>query len=157
MVDHVSASKRSDIMRSVRSRDTGPERIVRSAAHRLGLRFRLHAKDLPGKPDMTFPKWKTVLFVHGCYWHRHKNCPKATMPKSNVDFWTAKFSTNVARDNMHYRQLKRLGWRVLIFWQCEVGSRDAAEDLLRRRFPCVGFEADQPSEQRRICCGDGDA
>lgn len=134
MADHVSKEKRSSIMRSVRSTDTAPEKIVRSAAHSLGLRFRLHRKDLPGKPDLVFPKWRTVVFVHGCFWHRHPECPKASTPKSNIRFWKDKFKKNVARDKAVKSQLEALGWRVLIIWQCQVKSVPNATDLLREYF-----------------------
>ena len=105
MVDHVDAAKRSAIMRAVASKDTTPERIVRSAAHRLGLRFRLHKKELPGKPDLVFPKWRTVVFVHGCFWHRHEGCSKAATPKTNIEFWETKFEKNQERDRRNIDDL----------------------------------------------------
>lgn len=138
MVDRVSPAKRSEIMRAVKGKNTGPEMIVRSAAHRLGLRFRLHDKKLPGKPDLVFAKWKTVIFVNGCYWHRHRSCRKATIPKSNTEFWQAKFASNQARDRRNRRQLAANGWRVLTIWQCEATSVEKTMSLLSRAFPEVG-------------------
>lgn len=121
-------------MRAVPSRHSRPERLVRSAAHRLGLRFRLHVKELPGTPDLVFPRWGTVLFVNGCYWHQHIDCPKARLPKSNKEFWSTKFEKNVARDLRNYAQLKRRGWRVVVIWQCQITTLDKTMKLLRRKF-----------------------
>lgn len=134
MVDHVSSERRTEIMRSIRSQDTQPELLVRRAAHRLGLRFRLHAKDLPGTPDLVFKKWATVLFVNGCYWHRHPHCKRASVPKTNTEFWQNKFNVNVRRDKKNYRLLKADGWRVLVFWQCQVRTEEEATDILKRKF-----------------------
>jgi len=94
---------------------------VRSLLHRSGLRFSLQRRDLPGKPDIVLPKYKTVIFVHGCFWHRHKGCKVATLPKSREDFWLAKFEANVARDKRNQRDLKKAGWNVvLVLWECEI-------------------------------------
>lgn len=133
MADRVSAMKRSEIMRAVRSRDTTPEMRVRRAAHRMRLRFRLHRKTLPGTPDLVFPKRKIAVFVHGCFWHRHINCSKASTPTSAIEFWAAKFESNVARDRRVRRRLRRLGWKVVTVWQCEVTTDSAAENVLRKR------------------------
>lgn len=92
---------------------------VRQAAHAMGLRFRLHRKDLPGTPDLVFPKYKTVVFVHGCFWHRHSDCCKASMPKSRLEYWQSKFDANVARDARAAAQLRELGWNVATIWECE--------------------------------------
>ncbi len=121
-------------MAAVRSGDTGPERRVRSAAHALGLRFRLHRRDLPGTPDLIFPKHRTVVFVHGCFWHRHPGCRKATMPKSREAFWRAKFERNVERDLQVTAALLRLGWRVQTFWECETRNSDELRLRLVRSF-----------------------
>lgn len=126
MADRVSAEMRSKIMRSVRTKDTGPELTVRSAMHRVGFRFRLHDPRLPGRPDLVLPRWKTVIFVNGCFWHQHENCRKATVPKSNARYWAAKFAANVARDERCYRELGALGWRVIVVWQCQATTREAA-------------------------------
>ena len=106
-------------MARVRSRDTAPELVVRRAAHAIGLRFRLHRRDLPGRPDLIFPRYRLVLFVHGCYWHRHSGCRRATSPKTNTLFWEAKFAANIARDRAAIDQLAQAGWRTLVIWECE--------------------------------------
>ena len=137
MVDTVSPEKRSSIMRSIRGGDTSPEMTVRKAAHRLGLRFRLHAKNLPGSPDLIFPRWRTALFVNGCFWHRHPECPKTTTPKSNITFWEEKFKKNTIRDQANYAKLNELGWKVVIIWQCEVRTIDMATKALRLHFPHI--------------------
>ncbi len=107
-------------MSRVRGKDTKPEMVVRRLAHRLGYRFRLHRRDLPGTPDLVFPSRKKAIFVHGCYWHRH-DCSKATTPKSNVDFWQKKFDDNIMRDNKNIDDLAELGWGTMVVWQCETG------------------------------------
>ena len=107
-------------MSRIRSKDTKPEKIVRSTLHRMGYRFRLHMKDLPGKPDIVLPKYKTVFFVHGCFWHRHKGCKYAYTPKSRVKFWNKKFIDNVERYKVVKRELKKIGWKVVVIWECEV-------------------------------------
>jgi DNA mismatch endonuclease, patch repair protein len=107
-------------MSKVRSGDTKPEWILRTGLHRLGFRYRLRKRQLPGQPDLTFPKFRAVVFVHGCYWHRHHGCKDASRPKSNVDFWTRKFTENVERDRRTEEQLSATGWRVMVVWQCEL-------------------------------------
>ena len=119
-MDIWTPEKRSAVMARIRGRDTKPELIVRSLLHRSGLRFSLRRKDLPGKPDIVLPKYRTAIFVHGCFWHRHKGCPVATMPKSRQAFWLAKFEANVARDKRNQRDLKKTGWKVIVLWECEV-------------------------------------
>ncbi|MCP5352049.1 MAG: DNA mismatch endonuclease Vsr [Chromatiales bacterium] len=135
MTDHVAADVRRRIMGAVRSRNSGPELLIRSAAHRLGFRFRVHREDLPGTPDLAFPKWRTVVFVHGCFWHRHPGCPKAGTPKSNVEFWKAKFAANVARDERNVRDLEALGWDIAIVWQCHARNLDSATSALIAALP----------------------
>ena len=107
-------------MARIRSRDTKPELIVRSVLHRAGIRFSLRRKDLPGKPDIVLPKYQTVILVHGCFWHRHPGCSVATTPKSNIEFWHKKFDTNVKRDRRNQRALRRLGWKVIVVWECQI-------------------------------------
>ena len=119
-MDIWSKSKRSAVMARIRGKDTKPELVVRSLLHRAGVRFSLRRKDLPGRPDIVLPKYRAVVFVHGCFWHRHKGCKVATMPKSGKAFWMAKFKGNVARDRRNTRDLERLGWKVLVVWECEV-------------------------------------
>ena len=119
-MDIWSKSKRSEVMRRIRGRDTKPELIVRSLLHRVGSRYSLRRRDLPGRPDLVLPKYQAVIFVNGCFWHRHKSCPVATTPKSRKTFWLAKFRGNVARDRRNRRDLERQGWKVLVVWECEV-------------------------------------
>lgn len=117
---------RSRIMRAVKSKDTAPEMTVRRLAHRMGYRFRLHRKDLPGKPDVVFPRLHKALFVHGCFWHGH-NCPRGSrVPKTNADYWTKKISRNRTRDDKAQRSLKALGWRVFVVWECELSDIEKA-------------------------------
>lgn len=123
MVDRVSQTVRSRIMSSVRAKNTKPELRVRSIAHALGYRFRLHRNDLPGKPDLVFPGRKSVIFVHGCFWHGH-TCKREKMPKSNVDFWNEKIVKNRSRDATVQASLAALGWRSLVIWECETKSPD---------------------------------
>jgi len=122
VTDNVSREKRSQVMASVKQKNTSPEITVRKYLHRQGLRFKLHDKALPGKPDMVFPKYKIVVFIHGCFWHGHKKCKLARMPKSNVDFWKNKIDGNKTRDSKHIKKLKRIGWCPIIFWECELSN-----------------------------------
>ena len=110
-------------MSKIRSKDTRPERVLRSALHRLGFRFRIHRKDLPGKPDIVLPKYLTVIFIHGCYWHYHKDCREGRIPSTNSAFWKDKLEKNVAKDERHRAALAALGWRVLVVWECEMNTR----------------------------------
>lgn len=130
MTDVVDRATRSRMMSGIRGRDTKPEKQVRSYLHRAGLRFRLHAS-LPGKPDLVFPKHRAVVFVHGCFWHRHTGCRYAATPSSNIDFWQAKFDANIARDKRVTRQLRKEGWRVLLVWTCRIDD-DHLQSLVRR-------------------------
>nr|AMH39520.1 Very short patch repair protein [Tardiphaga robiniae] len=111
-----------------------PELVVRRVAHSLGLRFRLQAKDLPGKPDLVFPRWRVAIFVHGCFWHRHEGCKKATMPKSREEFWQSKFERNVERDQRVIRELEAQAWRTLVIWQCQTNDLSALRDTLAEFF-----------------------
>ena len=127
--------ERSRIMRAVGRRDTRPELRVRRALHSMGYRFRLHRKDLPGTPDIVLPKYRTCIFVHGCFWHRHEGCKKATTPKSNESFWQEKFARNVLRDEENRRALEALGWNVVIVWECETERAETLFKTLRDRLP----------------------
>jgi DNA mismatch endonuclease, patch repair protein len=118
------------MMANIGSRNTRPELAVRRAAHRLGLRFRLHRRDLPGSPDLVFARRKTALFVHGCYWHRHTGCKYAYTPKSNIEFWLNKLQTNVARDVRVRRELEDGGWNVVVIWECETKDATILADVL---------------------------
>lgn len=120
MVDHLTPQMRSWNMSRIQSKNTTPEKTVRSLLHQMGYRFRLHRKKLSGKPDIILPKYKSVVFVHGCFWHRHKNCKDATTPKSNTAFWKKKFKLNVERDKKNQKELHRQGWKLIIIWQCEI-------------------------------------
>lgn len=117
-------------MSRVRGKDTTPELRVRRAAHSVGLRFRLHRKDLPGSPDMVFPRHKVAMFVHGCFWHRHPGCTKASNPKTRAEFWQDKFRSNVTRDERVAAELEKLGWRVVTIWECETKSADLKRRIL---------------------------
>ena len=121
-MDILSKQKRSWNMSRIRGKDTRPEVHVRSLLHRLGYRFRLHRKDLPGKPDIVLPKYRTAIFVHGCFWHRHEGCRKAYNPKSRRDFWEEKFRQNIARDKKNINLLEENDWKVFIIWECEIND-----------------------------------
>jgi len=123
-LDTFSPEKRSEIMRRVRSTNTTPERKVRSLLHRLGFRFRLHRQDLPGKPDIVLPKHSSIVFVNGCFWHRHSGCSHATTPASNRKYWLPKFKRTLERDQNNKRALRRLGWNVIVVWECELRELD---------------------------------
>lgn len=129
-MDKLSKEKRSWNMSRIKSKNTKPELKVRSLLHKLGYRFRLHRKDLPGKPDIVLPKYKAVILVNGCFWHRHPRCKKAYTPKENVDFWEEKFNKNISRDKKNLELLKKYGWDVFIVWECETGSRSSIEKAL---------------------------
>lgn len=120
MTDHVSQAKRSEIMRAVGTRNTRPEMAVRKMLHRAGYRFRIHRADLPGTPDVVLPRYRKVVFVHGCYWHGHRGCPKARLPRSRIEFWRGKVEGNRRRDRATIRQLRVIGWRPMVVWQCEL-------------------------------------
>ncbi len=134
-------SARSALMRKVRGRDTRPEMIVRRILHQEGYRYRLHAGDLPGRPDIVFRRLRKALFVHGCFWHRHEGCKRTTTPKTRREFWEDKFATNRKRDTAAVAALERLGWEVAIVWECET---EDAEGLLDR---LVSFLEGSPSPQ----------
>ena len=121
-MDKITKEKRSWNMSRVRSKNTKPELLVRSSLHKMGYRFRLHVKRLPGNPDVVLPKYKAVIFVHGCFWHQHTGCKKATHPKQNLDFWKEKLARNIERDKQVDKELKHLGWNVLTIWECEIKS-----------------------------------
>jgi DNA mismatch endonuclease (patch repair protein) len=128
-MDTLTTDERSAVMSRVRSKNTRPEIAVRRALHAMGYRFRLHRADLPGRPDIVIAKAGVVVFVHGCFWHRHPGCASTRTPKSRVAFWTAKFESNVKRDRAARRALRRSGWRVLVIWECQI----ADDERLRRR------------------------
>ena len=130
MVDVFDPAKRSEVMSRIRGRDTKPEMIVRRIAHGLGFRFRLHRPDLPGRPDLVFPRYKAVIMVHGCFWHRHPGCRYTTTPKTRVDYWQKKFDGNVVRDRRNEAALSELGWRTMVIWECETRDREAVAERI---------------------------
>lgn len=132
MADRLTKEQRSKNMSLIRGKDTKPEIIVRKFLHSNGFRYSLHRKDLPGKPDIVLPKWKTVIFVNGCYWHRHKNCKMASTPKTNTFFWKQKFLANVKRDKINYNDLESLGWKVIVVWECEVKNNKFKKWITQR-------------------------
>lgn len=129
-MDRVPQETRSAIMSKVRGRDTKPEMLVRSLLHRLGFRFRLHGRDLPGKPDIVFPSRRAAIFVHGCFWHQHPGCRKASVPETRRDFWLTKLQRNVDRDAENVEALTAGGWKVLTIWECETKDTDILTDTL---------------------------
>ena len=120
-------------MSKIRSKNTKPEITVRSKLHKAGYRFRLHVKGLPGKPDIVLPKYNTIIFINGCFWHRHKGCKYAYKPKTRVDFWNEKLNRNIKRQGEVLKELRDLEWKVLVIWECEVGN----EKLIRDRFKLI--------------------
>lgn len=120
MTDKISKKQRSANMRAVRSKNTRPEKLVRQMARRLGFRFRLHQKALPGKPDIAFPQSQKAIFVHGCFWHQHKGCRRGGVPRTNARFWRKKLAGNAVRDAKALSALRRRGWRALVVWECEI-------------------------------------
>lgn len=126
-MDILAPEQRSRLMSRIRGKNTGPELKVRRLAYALGFRYRLHRRDLPGSPDLVFASRRKAIFVHGCYWHRHPGCRYAYLPKSNVEFWQAKFAANVARDEIATRALKESGWQVLLVWECETRDTEALQ------------------------------
>ena len=134
MVDNLSPEQRRRTMQSIRSRNTQPELKVRQFLHRLGFRFRLHDSNLPGKPDIILPRYKTAIFVHGCFWHTH-GCSRSVIPKTRRSYWVPKLAANVARDRIHTTELAHAGWRTITVWECEstpLKLRRRLRPLLRR-------------------------
>ena len=132
MTDIVDPATRSRMMAGIRNRDTAPERAVRRELYGLGIRYRLHNGKLPGRPDIVIGRLRTVIFVHGCYWHRHPGCRLAYTPKSNVEFWLAKLEGNAARDARNQDRLTELGWQVIVIWECETRERVMLRERLAK-------------------------
>jgi DNA mismatch endonuclease (patch repair protein) len=141
MTDIVSKKVRSRMMSGIRGKNTKPEIKVRSMLHKMGYRFRLHMKDLPGKPDIVLPKYHTVVFVHGCFWHRHSGCKYAYTPKSRSDFWNEKFKKNVERDSANREGLQKAGWVVLTVWECETKNVEFLSKILEMLMSFKGNES----------------
>ncbi len=133
MADNVTPQRRSEIMSNIRAKGMKPEMLVRRLTHSLGYRYRLHRKDLPGKPDLVFPGRRKVIFVHGCFWHQHADpaCRIARRPRSNLDYWLPKLERNVSRDAENKARLAQLGWRALVIWECEVEAGGGVADRIR--------------------------
>jgi DNA mismatch endonuclease, patch repair protein len=136
-MDRLTAERRSWNMSRIKGRDTAPEKRVRSLLHRLGFRFSLRRKDLPGRPDIVLPGRNVVVFVHGCFWHRHEGCRNSVLPKTRAEFWLAKLDGNVERDMRTAAALKELGWKVLTIWECEVENEARVS---RKLLKCVPTE-----------------
>lgn len=141
MVDVFTKAKRSALMARIRGRNTQPELVVRKIAHSLGYRFRLHRRDLPGTPDLVFPGRRSVVFVHGCFWHAHPGCKLAARPKTRPEFWQAKLEGNRRRDEAAIRELRRFGWRVLVVWECQLRKADR---LVQRLASFLGATGAKP-------------
>ena len=127
------SEQRSRNMSAIKSKNTKPEIKVRKVLHSMGYRFRLHSKDLPGSPDIVLPKYKTVIFVHGCFWHRHENCKYASTPKTRQEFWNKKFKENINRDNLNQANLLLKGWKIIIIWECQL--KGDIKKLIRELLP----------------------
>jgi DNA mismatch endonuclease (patch repair protein) len=130
MADSVTPVQRSANMARVKGKDTKPEKIVRSILHGMGYRFRLHRKDLPGKPDIVLPKHRKVIFVHGCFWHGHEGCHRSARPSTNKEFWNTKINGNIERDRRSLLNLANLGWSALIVWECEMRNKELLKKML---------------------------
>ncbi len=131
-MDKLDAIRRSENMRQIHSKDTKPEVLLRSLLHKLGYRFRLHRKDLPGKPDIVFPGRRKVIFVHGCFWHQHPGCREGRLPGTRLEYWRPKLQRNVERDQMHLDGLSGLRWKVLVIWECETTRTESLKRKLAR-------------------------
>lgn len=132
MADRLTPAERSENMRRIRSKDTSPELAIRKLLHHLGYRFRLHIKELPGRPDIVLPSRRCIVLVHGCFWHGHSRCREGRVPGSNVGYWSAKLEANKLRDRRNIRKLRNLGWSVLVVWECQVKDLPKVEKRLLR-------------------------
>jgi len=132
MADIFSIKKRSEIMSAISGKETKPEILVRSYLFKQGFRFRKNVKTLPGNPDIVLPKYNTIIFIHGCFWHGHKNCKKATLPTSNVEFWQTKIQSNIVRDKKVMSELKKQNWKIITVWSCELKNRILFEKTMNK-------------------------
>lgn len=150
MADIVNAATRSRMMSGIKAKDTKPEMVIRKMLHAAGFRFRLHDKRLPGKPDLVLPKYRTAVFVHGCFWHGHESCSLFRIPKSKTEFWEEKISQNIKRDSRNISELLASGWRVLVIWECATKGADkmTSEDMITGIKTFLN-NADQSSETIR--------
>jgi DNA mismatch endonuclease (patch repair protein) len=147
MTDVFTQAKRSTIMRKIGPKDSIPEKFVRSLVHRLGYRFRLHARDLPGTPDIVLPRFRKVIFMHSCFFHGHKKCKRAIIPKTRRDFWKKKIENNSKRDRANSLKLKQLGWDSLVIWQCEI--KESAQGQLTTKI--ADFLRNKPWPKEFLC------
>ncbi|MHB8137988.1 MAG: very short patch repair endonuclease [Smithellaceae bacterium] len=131
MTDTLSPEERSKRMSLIRGKGSAPEMKLRCLVHKMGFRYRLHIKELPGKPDLVFPSRHAVIFMHGCFWHRHEKCKLSRLPKSKLGFWKTKLEENIKRDVRNQRQLISLGWRILIVWECEITDTERVSAIVR--------------------------
>lgn len=129
-MDRISPKQRSSLMARIRATNTGPELTVRRIVFAMGFRYRLHRRDLPGRPDIVFPSRKKVVFVHGCFWHGHRGCSRTSIPKTRTEYWGPKIARNKNRDKQHLRELARAGWHALVLWECELANTSAVERKL---------------------------
>jgi DNA mismatch endonuclease (patch repair protein) len=129
-MDTLSRRERSERMGRVKSKDTKPELVVRRLVYGLGFKYRLHASRMPGKPDLVFTRLKSIIFVHGCFWHRHSGCALCRMPKSRLEFWEPKLEENRRRDSRNQRKLRRDGWRLLVIWECQLANQDRVKSRI---------------------------
>ena len=150
MVDSLDQAARSAVMARVRGKNTRPEMIVRKLVFAAGYRYRLHVRKLPGSPDLVFTSRKKVIFVHGCFWHRHDNCSSSRIPKSRVDFWSDKLNGNKARDQRNQTALIEAGWQVLVVWECELGNLIVLQDRLRLFLGPEGSRAALPTSEHYV-------
>jgi DNA mismatch endonuclease Vsr len=153
LADTLTSEQRSARMALIKSKDTKPELTVRRILHGLGYRFRLHARDLPGRPDIYFGKRKKAIFVHGCFWHNHEGCDIGHLPKSRSMYWEAKFASNRERDERNKKALNKAGWKVTTIWECELGNQERLARKLERFLGKTCFSRDAPQVATPPRCG----
>ncbi len=145
-MDKLTKEDRSWNMSRIRAKNTKPEMLVRRLLHRAGFRFRIHNRKLPGNPDIVLPRFRTVIFVHGCYWHRHPGCREATIPRTNQDYWLPKFERTVQRDREAQQELLAHGWKVILLWECEI-ERANSDEMVAMLTEEIGRRGGLPAEQ----------
>lgn len=141
MSDIFSSQKRSEIMSKVSGKDTRPEVLVRKFLFSEGFRFRKNDKRFPGTPDIVLPKYKTIIFINGCFWHGHENCRKSRLPETRKAFWEEKITRNIARDSTNYKELKNMGWKILVIWQCDLSNKAKREFTLSKLLSTLKSES----------------
>lgn len=148
-MDTLNPEQRHKAMAAVKSKNTTPELVVRKLLHKEGFRFRLHRKDLPGKPDILLPKYHTIILVHGCFWHQHHGCKRSTRPTSNDDYWRVKLERNVARDQKNISELEAINWKVLVIWECETKDKSVLSKKISSFLSNTSFYK-KPDHQGRV-------